>query len=138
MINHIALRGGFLFLIIFLRITTEFIPYFYVRIIRIKDIDTILVLMNMKTIEVINKFQNNIMFHDLSYREIDVLRLICQQLTTHEIGNRLYISSKTVERHRSSLFEKTNSKNVVGLVLFAIKHDLIEECISIGHLSTGT
>ncbi len=61
----------------------------------------------------------------LTEREIDVLHLICEQNTTHEIAEKLFISNKTVERHRTNLFEKTEAKNVVGLVLFALKNNLI-------------
>ena len=62
---------------------------------------------------------------NLTNREVEVLILICEQLTTQEIADRLYISQKTVERHRTNLFKKTEVKNVVGLVLFALKNQLI-------------
>ena len=63
---------------------------------------------------------------NLSKREIEVLELICQQLTAEEIGERLFISTKTVNGHRSNLLQKTGSKNVTGLVIYAVKHRLIE------------
>lgn len=72
------------------------------------------------------KEQRELLFHGLTSREVEVLQLICEQCTTYEIGDKLFISTKTVERHRSSLFEKTKSKNVVGLVLFALKYQLVE------------
>ena len=62
----------------------------------------------------------------LSKRELDVLRLICQQLTTEEIAEKLFISPKTVDGHRSNLMQKTGSRNVTGLVLYAIKKKLVE------------
>lgn len=65
--------------------------------------------------------------NELTDRELEVLLLICQQLTTQEIANKLYISVKTVERHRTNLFYKTQSKNVVGLVLYALKYQLVEK-----------
>jgi len=64
--------------------------------------------------------------HGLTDRELDVLGLICEQCTTDQIAEKLFISNKTVERHRSNLFEKTKVKNVVGLVLFALQHKLVE------------
>ena len=63
---------------------------------------------------------------DLTERELDVLRLICQQKTTEEIANELFISSKTVNGHRNNLLQKTDSKNMSGLVMYAIKHHIVE------------
>lgn len=62
----------------------------------------------------------------LSKREIDVLELICQQCTTNEIAERLFISPRTVEGHRNNLLLKTQSKNVAGLVIYGIQKKLIE------------
>jgi DNA-binding NarL/FixJ family response regulator len=62
----------------------------------------------------------------LSNREIEILKLICQQFTDEEIGEKLFISTKTVNGHRSNLLQKTGSKNVTGLVIYAVKHRLIE------------
>lgn len=62
---------------------------------------------------------------ELTSREKEVLQLICNQLTTHEIADKLFISPRTVEGHRNNLLQKTNSKNVAGLVLFAIRHNLV-------------
>lgn len=63
---------------------------------------------------------------ELSKRELEVLKLICQQKTAKEIGEILFISTKTVEAHRNKLFIKTGVKNVVGLVIYALQHQLIE------------
>lgn len=59
-------------------------------------------------------------------REIDVLRLICQQLTAEEIGKKLFISPKTVNGHRNNLLHKTGSRNITGLVMYAVRHGLVE------------
>lgn len=69
--------------------------------------------------------QDKLQGHGLSDREIDVLRLICEEMTTAEIGERLFLSPKTIEGYRKLLMEKTNSRNMAGLVLFAVKHKLI-------------
>ncbi|EDM43578.1 two-component response regulator [unidentified eubacterium SCB49] len=61
----------------------------------------------------------------LSKRELEVLELICQQFTTVEIGEKLYISRRTVEVHRNNLLLKTDVKNVAGLVIYAIQHNLV-------------
>jgi DNA-binding NarL/FixJ family response regulator len=62
----------------------------------------------------------------LSKREIDVLELICDQCTTAEIAEKLFISPRTVEGHRNNLLLKTHSKNVAGLVIYGIQKKLIE------------
>jgi DNA-binding NarL/FixJ family response regulator len=58
----------------------------------------------------------------LSIRETEVLTMLCNQLTNKEIADQLNISSRTVETYRLSLLEKTNSKNVIGLVVYAIRN----------------
>ena len=57
-------------------------------------------------------------------REIEIMKLVCDQFTNFEIAEKLFISRKTVERHKENLFAKTHSKNLAGLVVFAIKHDM--------------
>jgi len=58
-------------------------------------------------------------------REIEVLELICKQFTTNDIGEKLFISPRTVEGHRNNLLLKTESKNVAGLVIYALKNKLV-------------
>ena len=67
---------------------------------------------------------------DLSKREIEILKLICEENTNKEIAEKLFISPRTVEGHRNRILDKTNSKNTVGLVIFAIEHSLIDVNIS--------
>ncbi len=52
--------------------------------------------------------------------------MICNQESTEEIASRLSISPLTVRRHRQNIKEKIGSKNIVGFVLYAIKHNIIE------------
>jgi len=61
----------------------------------------------------------------LTRREKDVLDLICKGLSNQQIAEKLIISQRTVERHRSNLLAKTDSKNSVSLVVFAIRNRLI-------------
>lgn len=63
---------------------------------------------------------------DLTRREKEVLELICKGYSNMQISEELFISQRTVERHRSSLLFKTNSKNSVSLVVFAIKNNLVK------------
>jgi DNA-binding NarL/FixJ family response regulator len=61
----------------------------------------------------------------LTRREKDVLDLICKGLSNQQIAEKLIISQRTVERHRSNLLAKTDSKNSVSLVVYAIRNRLI-------------
>lgn len=63
---------------------------------------------------------------ELSEREIEILLLICSGLSNQEIGDQLFISKRTVEKHRANILCKTNCKNTAGLVMYAIKNQLIE------------
>lgn len=67
-----------------------------------------------------NKKDNPWNMISLSEREIDVLQLICKEYSTKEIAEKLFISTKTVEAHRSKIMEKIGCKNVVGMVTYAI------------------
>ncbi|UFH36888.1 response regulator transcription factor [Flavobacterium acetivorans] len=61
----------------------------------------------------------------LTNRELEVLKMICDQNTTVEIAEKLFISPRTVEGHRNNLLLKTESKNSAGLVVFAIQNELV-------------
>lgn len=63
--------------------------------------------------------------NDLTNREIEVLQLICEQKTTGEIGELLFISPRTVEGHRNNLLLKTESRNSAGLVVYAIQNEIV-------------
>lgn len=61
----------------------------------------------------------------LTKREIEILELICQELTMKEIGEKLFISEQTIHTHRKNLMRKTEAKNAVGLVKFAIQNHIV-------------
>ena len=62
----------------------------------------------------------------LSEREIEVLQLICQQKTSQEISEKLHVTKSTVEGHKRSIFAKTNTKNIAGLVIFAVQNEIVD------------
>jgi two-component system, NarL family, response regulator NreC len=62
-----------------------------------------------------------------SEREINIIRLICQQNTAQEIGNKMFLSKRTVEGYRTRILEKIGAKNTAGVVIYALRNNLIKE-----------
>lgn len=62
----------------------------------------------------------------LNQREKEILGLLCQGFNSSEIADKLFLSVRTVEKHRSELIEKTGTSNSVSLVVYAIKNKLLE------------
>ncbi|MEM6845478.1 MAG: response regulator transcription factor [Bacteroidota bacterium] len=72
-----------------------------------------------------NRFQRDFSkLRTLTEREIEVLKMICREMTNKEIATVLNLSPRTVDNHRNSLLEKCKVKNTVGLVKFAMRHYL--------------
>lgn len=63
---------------------------------------------------------------ELTEREKEVLYLICKGLSNQEIANTLLLSKRTIDKHRENLLLKTESNNTASLVIYAIKHGIIE------------
>ncbi|CAL2091537.1 response regulator transcription factor [Tenacibaculum sp. 190524A05c] len=61
----------------------------------------------------------------LTEREVEVLKLITQELSTAEIAEKLNITVKTIETHRRNLYKKIKVKNVVGLAIYAVKNNIV-------------
>lgn len=61
----------------------------------------------------------------LTSRELEIINMMCKEMTSQEIADQLFISIRSVEAHRRSLMEKTYSQNVIGIVLYALKRKLI-------------
>ena len=66
------------------------------------------------------------LLQDLSEREVEVLAALAEGLTNKEIGERLFISPRTVDTHRTNLMKKLGTHNVAGLVRIAIKAGLVK------------
>ena len=64
-------------------------------------------------------------FFSITKREEEILQLTCRQYTAEEIAAELFISVKTVNGHRNNLLQKTGSRNVTGLVLYAVRNNII-------------
>ncbi len=63
----------------------------------------------------------------LNEREIEILKYVCLQMSSKEIATTMNLSIKTIEGYRLSLIQKTNSKNVAGLVMYAVDNSIVEK-----------
>lgn len=59
-------------------------------------------------------------------REIEVLELICKEKTAQEIADALFLSQRTIEGYKKNLLEKTNARNTTGVIIYCLKHGIIE------------
>ena len=62
---------------------------------------------------------------ELSVRELDILYYVCQGFSNQEIADQLFISKRTVDKHRANLLLKTGCRNTAALVKYAIQNKLI-------------
>ncbi|MDR2414209.1 MAG: response regulator transcription factor [Odoribacteraceae bacterium] len=63
---------------------------------------------------------------ELSGRELQVLYYICLGLSNQEIAEQLFISKRTVDKHRANLMNKTGCRNTAALVMYAIKNKMVD------------
>jgi two-component system, NarL family, invasion response regulator UvrY len=63
--------------------------------------------------------------NNLNERETDFLKYACTELTYKEIADKMFVSPRTIDGYRDGLFEKLHVKTRVGLVMYAIKHGVV-------------
>ena len=63
---------------------------------------------------------------EVSTREIEILVCVCRGLSNQEIADELFISKRTVDKHRANILEKTGCKNTASLVVYAVRHGLVD------------
>lgn len=80
-----------------------------------KDVSTILM----------NSLNGNSDTVKLKDREIEFLKLVCTEMTYKKIAEKMFLSPKTIDGYRDALFEKLETKNRIGLVIYAIKHKIV-------------
>lgn len=61
---------------------------------------------------------------ELSDREKEIVKLVCEQYSNQEIAERLSLSQRTVENHRQRILEKTGARNIAGIVIYAIVNNI--------------
>lgn len=82
------------------------------------------IIVNMNNVKTFKK--SNAEEIKLTRRENEILTLICQGLSNQEISDKLCLSLRTIEGHKSNLLSKTGVKNSISLVMYAMKHNLVE------------
>lgn len=63
--------------------------------------------------------------HNLTERELEILQLICEELSSEQIAEKLFISKRTVDTHRQHIYEKTKCKTIISLIKFALRNNLV-------------
>ncbi|MFN8431593.1 MAG: response regulator transcription factor [Spirosomataceae bacterium] len=71
-------------------------------------------------------FPNNKVEDILSPREVEILKLVCEEMSSSEIAAKLFLSVSTVDTHRKNILIKLGVSNTVGLVKYALKHQLLK------------
>lgn len=61
-----------------------------------------------------------------SGKELELIKLLCRQMTTKEISSHLYLSERTVEQYRSSITRRIGARNVAGVIKFALQNGIIQ------------
>jgi two-component system, NarL family, nitrate/nitrite response regulator NarL len=69
--------------------------------------------------------ENSHLKPNITVREREIIQLIAKECSNAQIAEKLFISERTVETHRKNIFRKTNTKSVVGLLKFAMEHNLL-------------
>lgn len=80
-------------------------------------------------VSILHKKKSKALQNDLvkfTQREMQVLELICEGCSNVDIAEKLFISQRTVDRHRANLLCKTSCHNAISLVMYAIKNKIIE------------
>jgi DNA-binding NarL/FixJ family response regulator len=62
----------------------------------------------------------------LTERELEVLQLIIEEYSSDEIAEKLAIGKRTIDTHRANILDKTGCKNIVSLIKYAIRHDMVK------------
>jgi len=62
-----------------------------------------------------------------SDKEKEIIQMICKQFTAQQIGEHLFLSKRTVEGYKTRILEKMNARNSAGLVIFALRNNLVHE-----------
>ena len=73
-------------------------------------------------------FKENSQLTNFSFtaREKEIISLLCKGYKTKEISEKLFITPKTIEKHRANIVKRTNSETILESIIYAINHNLVE------------
>ncbi|MES2132529.1 MAG: response regulator transcription factor [Bacteroidota bacterium] len=63
----------------------------------------------------------------LSDRELEIVKLICEENSNKEIAEKMFLSHRTIDSYREKIMQKIGAKNTAGVVIYALKHDLLKK-----------
>ncbi len=72
------------------------------------------------------KENSNLIDFSFTKREKEIIQLLCKGYKTKEISDTLFISTKTIEKHRANIVKRTNSDTILESIIYAINHNLID------------
>ena len=106
-----------------MQIKKGLLPLFYLRNILILCILELCLIMNekVKKCMVFSERETLIKFTE---KEISIIKLICEEKSSKEIGELLFLSARTIERIRSKILDKMKVKTPAGMAIYAIKNNL--------------
>lgn len=73
-----------------------------------------------------NQIDTNNLKEELTSREIEILKLVCEEYTTADIAEKLFISTHTVDTHRKNILKKSGHKTIVGLIKYAFENNILQ------------
>jgi DNA-binding NarL/FixJ family response regulator len=82
-------------------------------------------IMNIMLTKYQKRAQHETARNNLTTRELEILQLIAQELTSDKIADKLFISPRTVETHRKNILAKTQSATLIGLLKYAVRNELV-------------
>lgn len=82
--------------------------------------------------QLINRLSNNsdhvkytIADREFTHKEVEIIKLICKEKTAKEISKEIYLSERTVEQYRNNIAKRIGSKNIAGIIKFALKNGIV-------------
>ena len=81
--------------------------------------------LNEETSSALRCVRENTSSNPLSQREMEFIHLACSELTYKEVALQMHLSPKTIDGYRENLFRKLDVKSRVGLVLYAVKNNIV-------------
>lgn len=63
----------------------------------------------------------------LSAKEVEIIKLICEENSNKEIAEKMFLSPRTIDSYREKIMQKIGARNTAGVVIYALKNDLLKK-----------